>query len=197
MPSAVKVSAIDALSKLKAGNARFVEDERTRPNADLSRRVSLVSGQAPFAIILSCADSRVIPEMIFDQGMGDLFVIRVAGNISDNDAVLGSIEYAAVHLGVNLVVVLGHQSCGAVTAAVDGDPTDLHIDELVRAIAPAVAIARLQEGDLLDNSIRCNAQYVADHLRTTGPILGELATDRGMQVLPAYYRLDSGEVEFI
>lgn len=197
MADAVTVSAREALEKLKAGNARYVEDRRKRPNADLSRRVSLVGGQAPFAIILSCADSRVIPEMIFDQGMGDLFVIRVAGNISDNDAVLGSIEYAAVHLNVNLILVLGHQSCGAVTAAVDGNPTDLHIDELVRAIAPAVEIARKQPGDLLDNAIRCNAHYVADHLRTTGPVLGDLVKDRGLEVVAGYYRLDSGEVEYI
>jgi carbonic anhydrase len=197
MSSEVKVSASEAMSRLKAGNARYVADRLDRPNADKSRRVDLVGGQAPFAIVLSCADSRVVPEMVFDQGMGDLFVIRVAGNISDNDAVLGSIEYAAVHLGVNLIVVLGHQSCGAVTAAVNGDPTQLHIDELIRAIGPAVEIARKQEGDLLDNSIRCNAHYVSDHLRTTGPVLGELAKNRGLEVVPAYYRLDTGEVEFI
>lgn len=197
MSAEVKVSAANALSKLKVGNARYVADKRERPNADPARLASLVSGQAPFAIVLSCADSRVIPEMIFDQGLGDLFVIRVAGNISDNEAVLGSIEYAAVHLGVNLIVVLGHQSCGAVTAAVDGSPTDLHIDELVRAIAPAVEIARKHEGDLVDNAIRCNAHYVADHLRTTGPVLGDLVKTRGMQVKAAYYRLDTGAVEFL
>ena len=193
----VKVSAADALEKLKVGNARYVADKREQPNSDLARLASLVGGQAPFAIVLSCADSRVVPELIFDRGMGDLFVIRVAGNISDNEAVLGSIEYAAVLLGVNLIVVLGHQSCGAVTAAVDGSTTDLHIDELVRAIAPAVEIARAQEGDLVDNAIRCNANYVADHLRTTGPVLGDLVKDRGMQVVSAYYRLDTGEVEFL
>lgn len=195
--SEVKVSASEALERLKAGNARYVEHRRERPNADEARRASLTEGQEPFAIVLSCADSRVIPEMIFDQGLGDLFVIRVAGNISDNEAVLGSIEYAAVHLGVNLIIVLGHQSCGAVTAAVQGDPTDLHIDELVRAISPAVEIARATQGDLVDNAIRANARYVADHLRTTGPVLGDLARDRGMQVLAGYYRLDNGAVEFI
>lgn len=195
--SEVKVSAADALEKLKAGNARYVEDRREHPNSDLARLAKLVNGQAPFAIVLACSDSRVIPELIFDRGLGDLFVIRVAGNISDNDAVLGSIEYAAVLLGVNLIVVLGHQSCGAVTAAVDGKATDLHIDELVRAIAPAVEIARTQEGDLIDNAIRCNAHYVADHLRTTGPVLGDLVKDRGMEVLSAYYRLDTGAVEFL
>lgn len=193
----VKVSASEALKMLKVGNARYVEDQRTRPNTDLSRLATLTGGQSPFAIVLSCADSRVVPELIFDRGLGDLFVIRVAGNISDNEAVLGSIEYAAVLLGVNLIVVLGHQSCGAVTAAVDGSPTDLHIDELVRAIAPAVEIARKQEGDLVDNAIRCNANYVADHLRTTGPVLGDLVKDRGMEVVSAYYRLDTGEVEFL
>lgn len=195
--STVNVSAAEALDRLKAGNARYVEHKRELPNADEARRASLTEGQAPFAIVLSCADSRVIPEMIFDQGLGDLFVIRVAGNISDNEAVLGSIEYAAVHLGVNLIVVLGHQSCGAVTAAVNGKPTDLHIDELVRAIAPAVEIARKEQGDLVDNSIRANANYVADHLRTTGPVLGKLASERGMEVKAAYYRLDSGAVEYL
>jgi carbonic anhydrase len=136
------LSATDALTRLKEGNRRFIDSQATHPRGDGTRRQELVSGQRPFSIILGCADSRVAPELVFDEGLGDLFVIRVAGNIAD-DVVLGSIEYAVAHLGVNLVVVLGHQSCGAVNAAVEnvdvkGPATQTHIDSLIDAIRPAV-----------------------------------------------------------
>ena len=136
------LSATEALERLKVGNQRFISGELAHPNTRPERRKELMAGQSPFATIITCADSRVPVEILFDQGLGDLFVIRVAGNISD-DAILGSVEYAAAILGVNLTVVMGHKSCGAVGAAVDyivgdGARTGTHIDALVDAIRPAV-----------------------------------------------------------
>ena len=189
------LQAGDALSRLLEGNARYRSDRAEHPHSDADRRLALTGGQAPFAVILTCADSRVVPELIFDQGIGDLFVIRLAGNIVDG-AVRGSIEYAVAHLHTNLVVVLGHQSCGAVTAAVAGQPTDCSIDELIDALAPAVREAEGLPGDVVDNAIRANARQVADGLRSHPDVL-EPATRRGLRVLPAYYRLTDGGVELL
>lgn len=191
------ISATEALSRLQAGNRRYVKGEMISPNTSVDHRQSLTMGQSPFAIILTCADSRVSPEFIFDQGIGDLFTIRVAGNIVD-DAVLGSIEYAAVHLGVNLVMVMGHEKCGAVGAAVVGDETQLHIDELIRAIRPAVERAKEQNPeDLLEASIRENACYVSECLSHSEVVLSGLCAQHGLQVKAAYYSLESGEVSLI
>ncbi len=189
------IEASEALSRLMEGNSRYRTDRMQRPNADSARRDSLTGGQAPFAVVLACADSRVVPELIFDQGIGDLFVIRLAGNIVD-DGVRGSIEYAVAHLGTRLVLVLGHQSCGAVTAAVAGEPTACSIDALIEAIAPAVAEARGLPGDVVDNAIRANARQVAQALSEHPAVLGP-ATKAGLRILPAYYRLDDGGVELI
>src|SRR3954451_10886779 len=119
------LSADQALSRLLAGNERFVAHKERHPDESAGRRRELVSGQHPFAVILGCSDSRVAPELLFDEGLGDLFVIRVAGNIVDDD-ILASIEYAVEHLGTKLVVVLGHEKCGAVSAAVSGESTVGH-----------------------------------------------------------------------
>ncbi|MBJ95100.1 MAG: carbonic anhydrase [Rickettsiales bacterium] len=187
----------DALDRLKAGNLRASSNSSEYPRSNAARRAELVGGQRPFVTVLACADSRVAPELVFDEGLGDLFVIRVAGNIID-DAILGSIEYAGLHLGVNLVVVMGHQSCGAVTAAVDnvdvqGPATNCHVDSLIDAIRPAV-----QKGadNVVDASIRANAQYVADGIANSQPVLAGLA-DAGMRVAPAYYSLETGEVHWL
>lgn len=186
-----------ALARLIAGNDRFVADTPQRPRADQERRSALEGGQSPFAIILSCADSRVAPELIFDQGLGDLFVIRVAGNILDDAAVLGSIEYAAALLGTNLVVVMGHQGCGAVQAALAGGTNTKAIDEIVRAIAPVVAKARDLDGDALENTVRLNASHVAQSLRSHQDVMKGLVQDKGVNIVSAYYHLGSGEVEFL
>jgi carbonic anhydrase len=145
---------------------------------------------------VTCADSRVPVELVFDQGLGDVFVIRVAGNIAD-DAVLGSIEYASMHLGVNLVVVMGHQSCGAVGAAVDGSATGTHIDSLIDAIAPAVAEAKAEgNDDLLERSVHANATMVSTQIRESQPVLAGLG-EQGVAVRPAYYSLETGEVSWL
>src|SRR5262252_9569528 len=131
------LSADEALKKLIAGNERYVRAKVNHPDESLARRKELTTGQHPFAVILGCADSRVSPELLFDEGLGDLFVIRVAGNIVD-DAVLGSIEYAVEHLDTKLIVVLGHEKCGAVSAAVEGGDVPGHLKALVAAIQASV-----------------------------------------------------------
>lgn len=197
----VNLSAGEALERLQVGNERFVSDSPVRPRDGAARRKELVAAQSPFATIITCADSRVPAELVFDQGLGDLFVIRVAGNISD-DAVLGSVEYASLHLGVNLIVVMGHRSCGAVSAAVDnvdfdGPATHSHIDALIDAIRPAVLAAQRQgNDDLLDRSIRQNAIMVAAEVRSSEPIVAGLE-EHGVEVRSAYYDLKSGKIGWL
>ncbi len=154
----------EALAKLLEGNARYVEQARLNPNQSDERRDSLIGGQSPYAIILGCSDSRVPPEIIFDQGLGDLFVIRVAGNVVD-DIVLASIEYAAEHLHSPLLMVLGHTNCGAVGAALQDDELDGHLPSIAQAIEEAVESSRDAEGDTLDMTIRAHARITAEHLR--------------------------------
>lgn len=163
LPEATKISAEQALKRLIEGNQRYMSRKWNRPNQDEQRLLETAKGQHPFAIVLSCADSRVPPELVFDQGLGDLFVVRIAGNII-NDAVLGSIEYAAEHLGVPLVMVLGHERCGAVAAAVEGGNAPAHINSLVKAIQPAVERVKGKAGDLLDNAVRANVELVVEQM---------------------------------
>ncbi len=191
------LSATQALARLKAGNARFVAGT-TDLSVQASRRSELAGGQKPYATIICCADSRVGPEILFDEGLGDLFVIRVAGNIA-TDAVMGSLEFASLRLGVNLVVVCGHRSCGAVTAAVQhvdatGAVTGTHIDALIDAIRPAVRKAQqTASAGLIDASIRANAAHNARVIATDQAAMADLVA-RGVRVLPAYYDLESGVV---
>ena len=195
------VRAGEALERLEGGNKRFVSDNPIRPNINAARRRELVAGQHPFATIISCADSRVPAEFVFDQGLGDLFVIRIAGNISSY-AILGSVEYASLQLGVNLIVVMGHRSCGAVSAAVDsvdfdGPVTQSRINELLDAIRPAVRIARTQgNDDLLERSVRENAIMVAEQVRRSEPVIAGLEA-QGVEVHSAYYDLESGKVDWL
>lgn len=190
------VTADDALQLLKDGNARYVADQNQHPNLSQARRAELAGGQSPYAIVLACADSRVTPELIFDAGIGDLFVSCVAGNIASPE-VTGTIEYAALHLNTRLVVVLGHQSCGAVTAAVDGSPHGNSIDSLVNAMQGTVAKAKDQPGDQLDNTIRQNAHDVCADLIARSPSMGELVDAGTLKIVPAYYALDTGVVSWL
>ena len=144
MSKVKNLSAEKALEKLKAGNKNFVSDKLNGHLQDSSRRKSLTGGQNPYAIILSCADSRVVPELTFDTGLGEIFVIRVAGNVA-NTSTTASIEYAVAHLGVNLIVVLGHESCGAVTAAVAGGDNGYNLNHLLAHISPAIAASRKKD----------------------------------------------------
>src|SRR4051812_21823339 len=182
----------EALGRLKAGNERFVRNEQSASKPVASRRTETAAGQNPFALVVGCADSRTAPEIVFDQGIGDLFVVRTAGNLVD-DYALGSIEYAIEHLGVRLVVVLGHERCGAVTAALAGPSAPGHINSLVRDIQPAVAAAKGKEGDALANTIHENDAAVAAKIRQQAH-LGDLASQ--VRVVEGYYDLDTGKVEW-
>src|SRR4051794_30087811 len=154
------VTAEEALGRLKIGNERFVTETVSagKPNAD--RRAATAKEQHPFAIVVACADSRTAPEIVFDENIGDLFVIRTAGGLVD-DYALGSIEYAVEHFGVRLIVVLGHQRCGAVTAALSSGFAPGHINSLVRDIQPAVTATKGRQGDALNNAIQENDAEVA------------------------------------
>ena len=137
-----------ALQKLMEGNTRYVSARLAHPNQTPARRAEVSEGQHPFAVIVGCSDSRLPPEIIFDQGLGDLFVVRLAGHVL-NDEALGSIEYAVEHLGTQLIMVLGHDRCGAVTAAVKEGDASGHLGSIMKAIAPAVKKAKDRPGDLL------------------------------------------------
>jgi carbonic anhydrase len=185
-----------ALAKLMEGNQRYTRHKATHPDESLSRRKELEATQHPFAVILGCADSRVPPELLFDQGLGDLFVIRVAGNIVD-DAILGSIEYAVEHLGTKLILVLGHEKCGAVTAAVEGGAAAGHLTALVEAIRPVVAATANMPGDKVHNCVLENARRVARQVRQSEPVLKEAADRKGLKVVAADYALDTGAVTLL
>ena len=186
------VGADEALTKLKAGNARFVSSKVSASKPTAARRAETAQSQHPFAIILGCADSRTSPEMIVDQNIGDIFVARNAGNLVD-DHTLGSIEYAVEHLGVRLIVVMGHERCGAVQAALSGDSAPGHVQSLVRDIQPAVQAVKGQSGDQLHLAVAENARLMAEEIRSKGNF-GDLAKD--LKIIPAVYDLDSGKVDF-
>ena len=200
------ISALEALDRLRAGNARFVSGEGTRDlSLEHARRLDLVSAQAPFAIVLGCSDSRVPAEMVFDLGLGDLFVIRVAGNIVAPSQV-GSIEFAAVRFGVRLVVVLGHSQCGAVQAALEelerpSEGRSPNLGFIMRSILPGVETAAALVGaqdreTLMGCAVRENIRASAKHLRQGSDILEQLIRDNGLLVVGAEYSLETGVVEF-
>jgi carbonic anhydrase len=191
-----KVTADSALAELSAGNAHHVAHRYQHPHETLDRQRQLVSGQNPHAEILSCADSRVPPELIFDQGLGDLFIVRVAGNVV-SDIELGSLEYGAEHLHVPLLVVLGHQNCGAVTAAVEGVGGEDHIAALIALLRPAVEKTRGLPGDPVENAVKANVEMVVKQLRTSTPVLAELVAHGKLKVVGAIYSLDTGKVTWL
>lgn len=186
-----------ALQALVDGNKRYVAGTLTHPHQNLQRVSEVSQGQKPFAIILSCADSRVVPEVLFDQGIGDIFVIRVAGNVATDDTIIASMEYAVAVLGAPLLMVLGHQSCGAVNAAVQGGSLPGHLNSLAQAIAPAVEQARSQPGDTLDNAINANVHLMVERLQSMEPIFAEKVGSGDLKVVGARYSLESGTVELL
>lgn len=188
------MNAQDALIRLKEGNRRFVEDKLENVPVDQLTKSELVKGQSPFAIILSCADSRVVPELIFNAGMGELFVVRVAGNVA-NTSSLASMEYAVAHLGTPLILVLGHQNCGAVTAAVAGGDNGPNINHLLRHIDPA--IKQSSDPEAVDEVIRKNAVMTVNTISKDSEIMTQALKQGKLKVIPAYYHLDSGMVEFL
>jgi carbonic anhydrase len=191
------VAPAEALSKLKEGNGRYTSGNLQHPGQTAERRTELAKTQHPFAAIVSCSDSRVPPEIVFDQGLGDLFIVRVAGNVI-NDEGLGSIEYTVDHLGTRLILVLGHQSCGAVKAAREmiaaKSKAPGHIESLVAAIKPAVEATAKED---LDATIKANVKHVVDALRSSTPILKAKVDSGDVQVIGGYYSLDTGAVSFL
>jgi carbonic anhydrase len=200
------IPAIDALARLRDGNRRFVANRSTAaPSVDHVRRAALVAGQEPFAIVLGCSDSRVPAELVFDQGFGDLFVIRVAGNIVAPSQV-GSVEFAASRYATRLVVVMGHSQCGAVLATMEeisGRATtqSKNLRSIVDRVRPAVesALAGRLDADpdaLMREAVRANVRASADHLRHGSELLEQLIRDEGLMVVGAEYSLESGVVTF-
>lgn len=184
-----------ALAKLMSGNKRYVIAKQLHSNLTSERRAELKDGQCPIAIILGCSDSRVPPELIFDQGLGDLFVVRVAGNILDN-VVLGSIEYAASHLGTSLVMILGHSKCGAIEATAARGSNEGHLPCLAAAIQPSLDEVKDKPGDLINNAAKANAKMIGQKLLSE-PILAARANAGKLRVVAAFYDLDTGVVEVI
>ena len=201
------ITAQEALTRLQDGNRRFVSSIQggERPLSG-SRQVELVKEQSPFAIVLGCSDSRVPAELVFDQGLGDLFVIRVAGNIVAPSQV-GSVEFAASRFGTRLVVVLGHTQCGAILATIEelqrpAESQSRNLRSIVDRVRPSVE--GLMKTDLRDDmaalvqgAVRSNVMASVNHLRHGSEILEQLIRDEGLRVLGAEYSIETGEVEFL
>jgi len=184
----------NVLTRLEEGNARFVADKLDGKLQDSNRRNELTAGQQPHTIVLSCADSRVVPELAFDAGLGELFVLRVAGNVA-NTSTIASIEYAVAHCGSQVIVVLGHQSCGAVTAAVAGGDNGHNLNHLLAHITPAISASA--EGASITDVVKKNAELTVKELANRSNIIGDAVAKGTVKIVPAYYNLDSGKVDFL
>lgn len=185
-----------ALRKLVGGNRRFVENKSIKPRQDRAALTNTEKGQEPFAVIVGCSDSRVPNEIIFDQGVGDLFIIRTAGQVMAA-ASYGSIEFASVVLGSKLIVVLGHQSCGAVDAAIKRPDVPGHIVTLVNSVKPAAEKTKNMAGDRLENTIRQNVLDQVNELRDLEPVLANKYKRGENLIVGAVYNLGTGKVEFL
>jgi carbonic anhydrase len=192
------VSAAEALQRLEQGNARFVSGRLTSmtPAEIDASRTNVAQGQKPFAIVVACSDSRVGPEVIFDQKVGDIFVVRTAGEVIDPFE-LGTIEYAVAHLGPSLIMVVGHERCGAVAAAVAGAKEPGHIAAVLKAIQPAVRQTKGEPGDAVHNAVCAQALNVAAQLQNAEPILKEAVQSGKLTIIAALYDLDTGKVSLL
>jgi len=189
-----------SLERLIQGNERFMAERPIHPDQTLSRIKELQKGQHPFAIVVSCSDSRVPPELIFDQGLGDIFVIRTAGNVI-GDFELGSIEYAVEHLNTDLVVVLGHEKCGAVGAFIEhkNDTSDDHIQSIINYIKSEEEEANLDENqtNYFDAAVRANVVHGVNYLKHSEPYLKELTNKKEILIVGAIYHLEDGKIEML
>jgi carbonic anhydrase len=185
-----------ALKRMLEGNKQFVQGRQQNPDQLQLRLQETAQVQYPFASMLSCADSRVPAEIVFNQGLGDLFVVRLAGNVISPTAV-GSLEFATAVLGCQLIMVLGHERCGAVTAAVKGDPLPGRIGTFVEDIKPAVARVKGKPGDPVDNAVVANVQYQVELLQETSVMLTQLIQEGKLKIVGGRYDLDSGEVRIV
>jgi carbonic anhydrase len=185
-----------ALKRLMEGNQRFVQEKGNHPDQSQARLKEVAQAQHPFATLLTCADSRVPPEILFDEGLGDLFDIRVAGNIVTPE-VLGSLEYAVAVLGTPVIMILGHERCGAVTAAVQGEHLPGNMNSFVKAIKPAIAKAKDESGDPVDNVVIANVRYQIEKLKQNSTIVSERLLDEKLKIVGGRYDLDTGKVTLI
>ncbi|CAC9546674.1 Carbonic anhydrase [Bathymodiolus heckerae thiotrophic gill symbiont] len=184
------------LRKLMEGNKRYMASHLIHPDQSSERRFELKHGQHPFAIILGCSDSRVPPEVIFDQGLGDLYVVRVVGNVLDQ-MIVASIEYAVLHLDVRLIMVMGHSQCGAVQATCNHNQLEGHLPSLTFALNAALNKAKDLPGDLTENVILANVGLVSEELKQTGAHFPEMMKKGELVIVPAYYHIDTGKVELL
>lgn len=184
-----------ALQKLMDGNKRFVDKKRQSPNQDFGRLTEVAKSQKPFAAILGCADSRFPSEIIFDQGLGDLFVCRVAGNVATPEEI-GSLEFGTLVLGAKVLVVVGHERCGAVDATIKGAQVPGQIASLLDAIKPAVESSKSQGGDSLENACKANVMLQANKLKAS-PVISKLIEENKLKVVGGYYDLDTGTVTIL
>jgi carbonic anhydrase len=182
----------EALNRLQAGNARYQKDQLEGRLRDHARRQATTGGQQPYAIILTCADSRVVPEHLFDTGLGEIFVVRVAGNVP-NPSSIASIEYGIAHLGTKLVVVMGHESCGAVGAALEGGDNGPNLNHLLAFIQPAIDLAATKS---VNTVVKNNTRLTAQALTGNSKIIADAVRGAGVAVISAYYNLGSGAVDF-
>ena len=194
MSAMPNTNPLTAWKALKEGNERFVAGTPEHPSQGIEDRARLTEAQKPTAVLFGCGDSRVAAEIIFDQGLGDMFVVRTAGHVIDS-AVLGSIEYAVLVLNVPLIVVLGHDSCGAVTAAIKGGDNGYNLNHLLSHIAPAIAAS--PEGADVNAVVRTNASMNAQELQNRSAIIRGAVESGKLKIASAYYHLESGKVEFL
>ncbi|WP_035348177.1 carbonic anhydrase [Edaphobacter aggregans] len=193
----------EVLKLMLAGNYRFATGASTHPRRTPADFKPLAAGQSPVACIVACADSRVTPEILFDLGIGELFVVRVAGNYVDGagPSVKGSVEYAVAELGVSLIMILGHSQCGAIKAAIqhlhDNDALPGAINDLVNAIKPAVTASEHLPGDQLENAIRANVRRGVDRLNGLGPVVAPAVASGKIKVVGAVYDLGTGKIAMI
>lgn len=190
------VSPTEAIRRLLSGNQRFVHQQRKYPDQSLEHLRLVAKAQYPFAAILGCADSRVPAEIVFDQGLGDLFVVRVAGNVA-SDMAIGSLEYSTAVLGSQLIVVLGHKRCGAVTEAIKNEALPGRIGFVVESIKPALANVKLTTANTSDDAVKANVKYQAKKLEESSVILAKLLREGKLKIIGACYDIDTGEVNIV
>ena len=189
------MSADQALKLLLEGNQRFIAGKTEHPNQTPARRVEIAKGQHPFAAVLACSDSRTSPEVVFDRGLGDIFVVRVAGNVADQ-VVIESLDYSVKHLGVRVVMILGHRRCGAVIAAVEGHEEPGDVGPMLTELRPAVEASKGEPGDPVENAVRENVKLVMKKLATSEE-LAAIVKSGELRIVGGVYDLDTGKIEML
>ncbi|MBN3888443.1 MAG: carbonic anhydrase [Nostoc sp. JL31] len=190
------ISPNEAIRRLLDGNQRFINQKRQYPDQSLEHLRLVAKAQYPFAAILGCADSRVPAEIVFDQGLGDLFVVRVAGNVV-SDTVIGSLEYSTAVLGSQLIMVLGHRRCGAVAEAIKNEPLPGRIGLIIEGIKPSVERVKFRTGDNMQDAVIANIQYQTEKLQESSTILAKLLGEGKLKIVGACYDIDTGKVNII